>query len=101
MKGPMKGPNKGPMKGPMKGGDGPMKGPVKGPVKGPMKVPPPPQFNGPRARALYDYDTTAPDELSFSAGTVINVLKQDPSGWWEGEINGKTGWIPATYCEMI
>lgn len=35
--------------------------------------------------------------LSFRAGQVIHVLNRDPSGWWDGEINGQRGWFPSNY----
>jgi len=100
----VKGPQKGPMK--QQGGGGetqkvPMKQPQKVPQKQPQKQPQKPQFNGPRAQALYDYESSAQDELSFTKDTIINILQQDPSGWWEGEIDGRKGWCPATYLQLI
>jgi len=35
--------------------------------------------------------------LSFQAGQVIHVLNRDPSGWWDGEIDGQRGWFPSNY----
>ncbi|KAG6335564.1 hypothetical protein ID866_3527 [Astraeus odoratus] len=35
--------------------------------------------------------------LSFRAGQVIHVLNRDPSGWWDGEIDGQRGWFPSNY----
>jgi len=56
---------------------------------------------GVAAKALYDYDAENPDDLSFKEGDVINVLDQsDPSGWWEGELNGKTGFFPSNFVEL-
>jgi len=49
-----------------------------------------------KARGLYNYTTSDPQELSFNAGDVINILQKDPSGWWQGEINGKIGVFPST-----
>lgn len=40
--------------------------------------------------------------LAFKAGDIIHVLNRDPSGWWDGEINGARGWFPSNYtgaCE--
>ncbi len=53
----------------------------------------------PTARALYDYQGQTPDELSFREGETITVLKKDPGGWWEGEVNGRRGWLPANYVQ--
>lgn len=49
--------------------------------------------------ALHDF---APQQqnatcLSFRAGQVIHVLNRDPSGWWDGEIEGQRGWFPSNY----
>jgi len=55
----------------------------------------------PRARALYDYPGQTPDELSFREGDVITIHKKDPGGWWEGELNGQRGWIPANYVQEM
>jgi len=55
-----------------------------------------------QARALYDYDAENPDDLSFKEGEVINILdKSDPSGWWEGEVNGQRGFFPSNFVEEI
>ncbi|KAI0031075.1 ras guanine nucleotide exchange factor domain-containing protein [Vararia minispora EC-137] len=35
--------------------------------------------------------------LSFRAGQVIHVLNRDPSGWWDGELDGMRGWFPSNY----
>jgi son of sevenless len=35
--------------------------------------------------------------LSFRAGQVIRVLNRDPSGWWDGELDGSRGWFPSNY----
>ena len=49
--------------------------------------------------ALHDF---APDHrnatcLAFQAGQVIHVLNRDPSGWWDGEVDGRRGWFPSNY----
>ena len=43
-------------------------------------------------RALYDYDATADTELDLRYGDLVTVLKQDRSGWWQGEVDGRIGW---------
>ncbi|KAI5118083.1 hypothetical protein M0805_009163 [Coniferiporia weirii] len=35
--------------------------------------------------------------LAFRAGDTIRVLNRDPSGWWDGEIDGRRGWFPSNY----
>jgi len=101
------GPSRG---GPARGGAGPARGgPARGgPARGggapqqrAMPAPPraPPTPARPKATAAYDYTAQSPDELSFAAGDVITILKKDESGWWEGELHGQKGWIPANYME--
>jgi len=53
----------------------------------------------PKATAAFDYTAQSADELSFAAGDVITILKKDDSGWWEGELHGRKGWIPANYMQ--
>lgn len=53
----------------------------------------------PTVTALYDYDAATDDELSFKEGDVIVVVQKDSGGWWEGELRGKRGWIPANYVK--
>ncbi|XP_073258737.1 intersectin-1-like [Porites lutea] len=47
--------------------------------------------------ALYDYTGEAGD-LSFTAGDVIKVHK-DEGEWWEGSCNGEKGLFPANYVK--
>ncbi|KAG9041746.1 hypothetical protein FS837_011814 [Tulasnella sp. UAMH 9824] len=35
--------------------------------------------------------------LRFRAGEVIHVLNRDPTGWWDGELDGRRGWFPSNY----
>ncbi|KAG8943034.1 hypothetical protein FRC04_003245 [Tulasnella sp. 424] len=35
--------------------------------------------------------------LKFQAGEVIHVLNRDPTGWWDGELDGRRGWFPSNY----
>eukprot|EP01095_Lingulamoeba_sp_RSL-Kostka_P004491 TRINITY_DN15737_c0_g1_i2.p1 TRINITY_DN15737_c0_g1~~TRINITY_DN15737_c0_g1_i2.p1 ORF type:complete len:283 (+),score=96.72 TRINITY_DN15737_c0_g1_i2:603-1451(+) len=48
-----------------------------------------------KCRALYDYQQSDSNELSFSAGDVITILQKDPSGWWQGELDGRIGVFPS------
>ncbi|KAJ2397658.1 actin binding protein [Coemansia sp. RSA 2603] len=58
---------------------------------------------GQRARAVYDYDAEADDELPFREGDIIyNVDQLDP-GWWAGETEdgSRQGVFPANFVELI
>ncbi|KAI8803169.1 P-loop containing nucleoside triphosphate hydrolase protein, partial [Cladochytrium replicatum] len=57
--------------------------------------PPPPAKKLPTCKALYDYDASEADELSFHAGDIITIVSKDDEGWWTGSIKGKKGLFPA------
>lgn len=52
-------------------------------------------------RALYDFNATNPSELSFQSGQVIEVLERHSSGWWDGMINNRRGWLPSNYVTPV
>ncbi|CAD5211123.1 unnamed protein product [Bursaphelenchus xylophilus] len=54
---------------------------------------------GPTVRAMYPYDAQDTDELSFCEGQIIELIKKDDSGWWQGRIGPKMGLFPANYVE--
>ncbi|CAH2327480.1 unconventional myosin-Ie-like [Pelobates cultripes] len=62
---------------------------------------PKPQPGLPRCRALYAYDAQDTDELSFNANDELEIVREDPSGWWQGRIRGKQGLFPGNYVEKI
>ncbi len=39
--------------------------------------------------ALHDFNSNNATCLSFQAGQVIKVYNRDPSGWWDGELDGQ------------
>ncbi|KAF1796063.1 SH3 domain-containing protein [Mucor lusitanicus] len=54
-----------------------------------------------RVRALYAYESNDPSSLSFKPNAIIDVLAQLQSGWWDGWSNGKRGWFPSNYVEVL
>jgi SH3 domain/WW domain len=52
-------------------------------------------------RALYDYHSSDATNLSFQAGSLIRVLNQLPSGWWDGCVDGERGWFPCNFVSEI
>lgn len=54
-----------------------------------------------RARALFEYEATADTELDLKEGQIITIVREDDSGWWQGEYNGKVGWFPYNYVEIL
>ncbi|XP_031430182.1 unconventional myosin-If [Clupea harengus] len=68
------------------------------PASRPRPHAPPP---GPRCRALYQYAGQDTDELSFNTGDIIELVNEDPSGWWRGRFHGKEGLFPGNYVEKF
>ncbi|KAH9936172.1 ras guanine nucleotide exchange factor domain-containing protein [Fomitopsis serialis] len=60
--------------------------------------------NGEYVLAMHDYQPEGHDIncLTFQARQIIRVLNRDPSGWWDGEVEGRRGWFPSNYvtCEV-
>nr|XP_021523556.1 rho guanine nucleotide exchange factor 7 isoform X4 [Aotus nancymaae] len=52
-------------------------------------------------RAKFNFQQNNEDELSFSKGDVIHVTRVEEGGWWEGTLNGRTGWFPSNYVREI
>uniref|UniRef100_A0A8C8T1E6 Myosin IE n=1 Tax=Pelusios castaneus TaxID=367368 RepID=A0A8C8T1E6_9SAUR len=75
--------------------------PLPGGGRAKPKPKPKPQPRLPQCRALYAYDAQDTDELSFNAEDVIEITKEDPSGWWQGRLRGKEGLFPGNYVEKL
>ena len=50
---------------------------------------------------MFDYDAEQANELSLKVGDIVQNVDQQDGGWWEGELNRKTGMFPASYVEII
>jgi len=76
-----------------------------GPPSGPAarRNSPPSQPNVQRAKALWSYNENGlePNDLSFRAGDIIEIVAQTNADWWTGKINGKQGLFPSNYVEKI
>lgn len=65
-----------------------------------------PKVNGinrkvqPCARALYTFNGEKKDELSFSEGVKIRLLKRIDDNWLEGELNGNIGIFPQQFVKI-
>jgi hypothetical protein len=61
----------------------------------------PPPF--PRAKTLYSYLAQTSDELTITEGDILQVLEEDPSGWWMAKSarTGLKGYIPSNYVERM
>jgi serine/threonine protein kinase len=56
-----------------------------------------------KARAIYDYDARAPDELTFKRNDLIEVfgLDEEDEGWYKGRLNGIEGLFPNNYVHFM
>uniref|UniRef100_A0A8C9TJM4 Rac/Cdc42 guanine nucleotide exchange factor 6 n=1 Tax=Scleropages formosus TaxID=113540 RepID=A0A8C9TJM4_SCLFO len=52
-------------------------------------------------KARFNFKQNNEDELSFTKGELISVTRQEEGGWWEGTLNGKTGWFPSNYVREV
>ena len=59
------------------------------------------QYNTSFCRALYDYVAQDPSALSFRRNDIIEILTQQPSGWWDGLLGDERGWFPSNYVVII
>ena len=50
-------------------------------------------------RAVFKFKGTNNDELKFKKGDIITITQKEDGGWWEGTLDGKTGWFPSNYVE--
>jgi hypothetical protein len=52
-----------------------------------------------KAVALYDYQGSNPDELTFQEGQSIRIVDRSEDGWWKTERDGHILLVPAAYLE--
>ncbi|KAJ3842039.1 hypothetical protein EV361DRAFT_136377 [Lentinula raphanica] len=82
-------------------------------ITGPSS-PPPPVAYGTRdypptpvsvvkAKALWGYNEGGedPQDLSFRAGDIIEIVQETNPDWWTGRFKGREGLFPATYVEKL
>ena len=48
-------------------------------------------------RAIYSYIPSHEGEIELVAGTNVEVVLKDPSGWWHGVRLGKEGIFPSSF----
>ena len=71
----------------------PRPSPATTPTRGPPVMP--------SCQALYDFDAESPGELSFKEGDTINLKTKIDDNWYEGTLNGRTGYFPVTYVSVL
>uniref|UniRef100_F6UW73 Uncharacterized protein n=1 Tax=Ciona intestinalis TaxID=7719 RepID=F6UW73_CIOIN len=60
-----------------------------------------PTQSRPHARAIHNYDSQVPSDLSFKKGDLIMLIKKIDENWTSGECHGKMGVFPTNYVEII
>ncbi|KAI7871657.1 ras guanine nucleotide exchange factor domain-containing protein [Spinellus fusiger] len=54
-----------------------------------------------RVRALYSFKSNDLASLTFEKGDTIEVLNKLDSGWWDGWCEGRRGWFPSNYVQVV
>lgn len=52
------------------------------------------------AVALYDYQGSTAEEMSFTEGQRITIVDRSEEGWWKTEVDGRILIVPAAYLEL-
>ncbi|KAH9004185.1 ras GEF [Lactarius hatsudake] len=52
---------------------------------------------------LYDFSSSDQDHLSFRRNEVLDIVKQEESGWWAAvrSDGSEVGWVPASYVHIL
>ena len=58
-------------------------------------------LSGPRCKAIFDYHSSSPDDLSFDIGDIIRLVERVNEEWLKGDLAGRTGMFPNSFVEVI
>lgn len=59
------------------------------------------ELDQPCCRSLYDFEPENSGELGFKEGDIIILTNQIDENWYEGMIDGESGFFPISYVEVI
>ncbi|XP_007890784.1 endophilin-A1 isoform X2 [Callorhinchus milii] len=55
----------------------------------------------PSCRAVYDFDPENEGELGFKEGDIITLTNQIDDNWYEGMLQGQSGFFPINYVQVL
>ncbi|XP_014473347.1 PREDICTED: endophilin-A isoform X3 [Dinoponera quadriceps] len=72
--------------------------PLPSPSKSPARTP---MSRTPCCTALYDFEAENPGELGFKENDTITLTQKLDENWFEGSLDGRTGYFPVTYVQVV
>ncbi|KAI4472483.1 hypothetical protein M0802_016779 [Mischocyttarus mexicanus] len=55
----------------------------------------------PCCTALYDFIPESEGELGFKENETITLIQKIDENWYEGSLNGRKGYFPVTYVQVV